>query len=88
MDRSMHEKRGDHPGPPVFPAGLGGRHWARQHGAVMSQQSIVIFPRRQSIPDNVRLGIEARAYDYVQPDTPLYGFRRGDYLQLELACFF
>jgi hypothetical protein len=38
--------------------------------------------------DNVRLSIVASVFDKIQPNTPLYGFRRDDYLQLELAYFF
>ena len=40
------------------------------------------------LTDNIRLGIEARVFDRLQPNTPLYGFRQDDYLQLELAYFF
>ena len=80
MDRSKHEKRGDHPGLPGFPAGLGGQHLVGRHGAVMSQQSIVIFPMSQWILDNVQPSIEALVFDNVQPNAPSYGCRRDDYL--------
>jgi hypothetical protein len=66
----------------------GGQHLVGRHGAVMSQQSIVIFPMSQWILDNVRPSIEALVFDNVQPNTPPYGCRRDDYLQLELAYFF
>ena len=40
------------------------------------------------LTDHVRLSIEARVFDNLEPISPLYGFRQDDYLQLELAYFF
>lgn len=40
------------------------------------------------LTDNVRLSIEARVFDQLQPNAPFYSFRQDDYLQLELAYHF
>jgi hypothetical protein len=40
------------------------------------------------LTDNIRLSIEARVFDRLQPDAPFYGLRQDDYFQLELAYHF
>lgn len=40
------------------------------------------------LTDHLKLVVEARAFAGSRPQDPLYGFRRDNYLQLELAYFF
>jgi len=53
-----------------------------------SSARIYSLEASRRLTDHIRVGIEARAFENMDPADPLYSYREDDYLQLELAYFF